>query len=587
MNKIYDKKNLLILGAATIFSVVSLNCNSQNIITVAGTGVSGFSGNGGQATAAQLENPAGITFDAAGNIYILETIGNRIRMVNTSGIISTFAGNGVMGYSGDGGPATAAEINGATGLATDAVGNIYIADYENSRIRIINTSGIIHTVAGNGSFSYTGDGGPATASTLNYPTTLAVDTTGNLYFADSFNNVIREIYTSSGVIVTVVGNGVGGYSGDGGVATAAELSIPWGVCLDASGNIYIGDDNEVVRKVVTSQIISTIAGNGVNGYYGDGGPATAAEIRGANYLVVDNSGNLFIADYGNLRVREINTSGIISTFAGGSMTGFTNGEPATSAQISSPYQIEFDTHGNLYIADFDDQYVFMVNGYNCSNTYNEPVCIATVDTATNKAEVIWGRTNSPPAGGYGSYHIYKDTLSAFNLIHSQPLDSLSEYIDPTSFPSDGPESYEISTVDSCGESALSATHTTIYLTTSAGTNLYILNWTAYVGFTPTLYRIFRGPTLGSMVQIDSVPNTVLTFRDTLPPIGSYYAIEAVNPSGTCVPTRRALTSTLSGSFSNGFNTGTIVTATNEVKGESENVKVFRTRETGCLQYSGQ
>ncbi len=195
----------------------------------------------------------------------------------------------------------------------------------------------------------------------------------------------------------------------------------------------------------------------------------------------------------------------------------------------------------------------------CQNSFTEPICIATIDTATNKAEVIWGRTNSPSQGGYGFYNIYKDTTAGYAFIHSQPLNVFSEYLDMNSNPSIGPVSYELSTTDSCGESALSLPHTTIYLTTTAGVNSFILNWTPYVGFTPSIYRIFRGPALNAMVQIDSVSSSTLTYTDSFPPVGSFYAVEAVNPSGACIPTtsirgHRASSAMLSGSFSNGFNT---------------------------------
>jgi uncharacterized repeat protein (TIGR03803 family) len=195
----------------------------------------------------------------------------------------------------------------------------------------------------------------------------------------------------------------------------------------------------------------------------------------------------------------------------------------------------------------------------CSNTYNEPICITTIDTSNNKCEVIWGRTNSPSAGGYGYYSVYKDSTSGYELTHTQPLDSLSEYVDLNSDPTLGPVSYELSTVDSCGESALSAPHTTIFLTTTSGINAFILNWTPYLGFTPSKYRIFRGPALNTMVQIDSVPNTTLTFTDSFPPLGSFYGVEAVSPFGVCVPTshRPNHSPSLSGSFSNGFNTATL------------------------------
>ncbi|HXB12822.1 MAG TPA: choice-of-anchor tandem repeat GloVer-containing protein [Bacteroidia bacterium] len=225
------------------------------------------------------------------------------------------------------------------------------------------------------------------------------------------------------------------------------------------------------------------------------------------------------------------------------------GAPLVSGDTLYGVTIEgtgLDTNGGIY------RYV------PCNiNTYDEPICIVTIDTATNKCRVIWGRTNSPAYSG--SYNVYRDSASNFALTHSQPLDSLSEYLDMNSSPAYGIQSYKLSTVDSCGESALSSPHSTIFLTTSAGPNVYILNWTPYVGFTPSEYRIFRGPSLNSMVQIDSVPSGVLTYTDTLPPLGSFYAVEAVNPFFTCMATPKALShklhgSSLSGSFSNGYNT---------------------------------
>jgi hypothetical protein len=222
----------------------------------------------------------------------------------------------------------------------------------------------------------------------------------------------------------------------------------------------------------------------------------------------------------------------------------------------------------------------------CTNAYVQPICIITLDTATNKCELIWGRTSSPPAGSTGQYNVYKDTTSGYVLIHSQPLDSLSEYIDPTSNPSLAPQSYEISTVDSCGESALSPPHTSIYLTTTAGVNVYILSWTAYVGFTPSEYIIFRGPSLSTLVPIDTVANTVLTFHDTLPPINSYYVLEAVSPSGPCVATHgmhNTSISLLSGSFSNGFNTATL--GINNLGNEVTNVKMYPNPSNGMFTLS--
>ncbi len=229
-----------------------------------------------------------------------------------------------------------------------------------------------------------------------------------------------------------------------------------------------------------------------------------------------------------------------------------------------------------------------INIINCTNNYNEPICIVTTDTANNKCEIIWGRTNSPPAGGYGHYNVYRDTVPGFGLVHTQPLNSLSEYIDTASDPSAGPVSYKLSTTDSCGESALSSVHTTMYLTTAAGYNVYILNWTAYVGFTPSKYRIFRGPALNALVQIDSVPNNVVTYHDTLPPLGSFYAVEAVDPFGVCKATThrpdRVSSALLSGSLSNGFNTASLLGIQN-MSSSISGMKIYPNPSNGMVSLS--
>ena len=217
--------------------------------------------------------------DASGNLYIADTGNNRIRKVSATGIITTVAGNGSAGYSGDGGPATSAQLDGPEGVAVDGSGNLYIADTCNNRIRKVSATGIITTVAGNGSAGYSGDGGPATSAQLSLPAGVAVDGSGNLYIADSGNNRIRKV-SATGIITTVAGNGSPGYSGDGGPATSAQLNQPAGVAVDASGNLYIADSsNNRIRKVSATGIITTVAGNGFDGYSGDGGPATSAATQ--------------------------------------------------------------------------------------------------------------------------------------------------------------------------------------------------------------------------------------------------------------------------------------------------------------------
>ena len=340
----------------TLIATYSLT-NAQIISTFAGNGTAGYLGNGVQATAAELWNPTGVAVDARGNLYIADADNNRIRTVSTAGIISTIAGNGTAGYGGDGGQATAAELRVPYGVAFDATDNLYIADEQNNVIRKVTTAGIITTVAGNGTAGYGGDGGQATAAALYYPTGVAVDARGNLYIADADNNRIRTISTA-GIISTFAGTGTGGYTGDGGQATSAKLHYPSGVSVDASGNVYIADQsNSRIRKVNPAGIISTIAGNGTNGYSGDGGQATAAGFRGPSGVSVDASGNVYIADYINSVIRTVNTAGIINTFAGRDssgigIAGYTgDGGAATAAELYFPQGVATDATGNIYIAD--------------------------------------------------------------------------------------------------------------------------------------------------------------------------------------------------------------------------------------------
>ena len=322
------------------------------ITTVAGTGRSGFSGDGGPATAARLDAPSGVAVDESGNLYIADRLNNRIRKVDTSGRITTVAGTGTSGFSDDGGPATAARIFSPSGVALDGSGNLYIADQLNNRIRKVDTSGKITTVAGTGTGSFGGDGGPATQAWINSPRSVEVDGSGNLYIVDRWNYRIRKVDTA-GTITTVAGTGTSGFSGDGGQATDARINAPRGVAVDGSGNLYIADtSNNRIRKVDSSGVITTVAGTGTLGFSGDGGQATAAKIWEPSGVEVDGSGNLYIADTQNYRIRKVDTSGTITTVVGVGLSGFGgDGGPATGAQIRSPQGVEVDGSGNLYIAD--------------------------------------------------------------------------------------------------------------------------------------------------------------------------------------------------------------------------------------------
>ena len=321
---------------------------SYMIYTLAGNGTAGLSGDNGPATGAELFQPLGVALDSAGNLYIADSDNMRIRKVSSTGVITTVAGNGTPGFSGDGGPATSTGLNYPSGVALDSAGSLYIADAGNNRIRKV-SNGVITTVAGNGAQGFGGDGGPATGAQLFVPAGVAVDSAGSLYIADAGNNRIRKV--SNGVITTVAGNGAQGFGGDGGPATSAQLFVPAGVAVDSAGSLYIADaGNNRIRKV-SKGVITTVAGNGTLGFGGDGGPATNAQLYGPEGVAVDSAGNIYIADMDNNRIRKV-SNGVITTAAGNGTQGFSgdNG-PATSAELYRPEGIAVDATGNLYIAD--------------------------------------------------------------------------------------------------------------------------------------------------------------------------------------------------------------------------------------------
>jgi len=326
--------------------------HAQNISNVAGTGTPGFAGDGATATAAQLNTPGGIALDAAGNLYIADGGNNRVRKVTAAGVISTIAGKGTAGFSGDGGAATAAELKRPTHVAVDATGNVYITDADNARIRKVSPTGTITTFAGNGMLGFAGDGGPATDGKLYQPAAIKLDATGNLYIADGFNQRIRKV-TTAGVISTVAGKGTYGFSGDGGSAMFAEFNGTQGVAVDAAGIIYVGDkSNNRIRKVDASGTISTYAGKDTAGYSGDGGAATVAKLKTPTSVCMGKSGDIYFVDFGNNVIRKVTAAGIISTVAGTGAVGTAgDGGPATAATFTWPTDMAIDTAGNLYVAD--------------------------------------------------------------------------------------------------------------------------------------------------------------------------------------------------------------------------------------------
>ena len=367
------------------------------ITTVAGNGEAGFSGDGGSALAAQIGSPDAIAVDGQGNIYLADYF-HGIRRISANGTIATIAGTGVPGYSGDGGPAINAQLNGPESLAVDPSGNLYIADSSNYRVRKITPDGIIITIAGTGAEGDSGDGGPATAAQIDRPDAIAFDRNGNLYIAASSNFRVRKIspagvittvyagdpgpgsegvaigfgadsagnvylsdvsryrirrISEDGTVIVAAGNGILSFSGDGGLAVEAQLFGSQGIALDSAGNLYVADGyNSRVRRISPAGVIATVAGNGTYGYAGDGGPATQAEFYDPWAVAVDRSGNLYIADAIINRIRKVSTDGIVTTVAGVGTAGFSgDGGPATASQLDAPTALAVDSTGALYIAD--------------------------------------------------------------------------------------------------------------------------------------------------------------------------------------------------------------------------------------------
>ena len=345
-----------------VFSPLAL-ASPGDIHTLAGLGKAGFSGDGSAATAALLNSPCSVASDASGNIYVSDRANQRIRKIDTAGNISTIAGTGKRGYSGDSGPAVSARINNPSGIAVDAAGDVLFADMGNNRVRMIKVSGAISTVAGTGRAGYSGDGGPAFSASMNRPEGVAVDLKGDIYISDTGNNRVRMI-TPAGVMTTVAGTGRRGYSGDGGPAASAELNRPAGIAVDTSGKLYISDCyNQRLRVVDLSGNITTVAGKGRGGYSGDGGPASSASLNYPSGVSVNASGNIYISDWRNQRVRVVDTLGDIDSLAGTGARGCSgDGSPSGGSVLNYPFGVAADAIGDVFIADTKNNRIRMVEG---------------------------------------------------------------------------------------------------------------------------------------------------------------------------------------------------------------------------------
>ncbi|MCD6011270.1 MAG: serine/threonine protein kinase [Flavipsychrobacter sp.] len=370
----------------------SNNCLHAQIITTYAGGDSLLLGDGGPATAANIGGPNAAIFDAAGDLLIADWGNNRVRKVNAAGIITTVAGFDSYGFSGDGGPATAAQTRIPSDVKADGMGNFYFLDGFNYRIRKVDAAGIITTVAGNGVNGETGDGGPATAAAV-ATHRFEVDRVGNIYVG--YAGHIRKVDAATGIINTIIGGSTMGYSGDGGPASAALFTVR-GIMVDGIGNMYIGGD-AVVRKVDTAGIVHTVAGNGIASFSGDGGPATAARLGITIKSVwVDEAENLYIADVNNARIRKVNALGIITTIAGiNPITGYSgDGGPATAADLGQITSVtKKEGGGNIFLSVFNNR-VRMITDTNHaalltgSHAVQLNLCVATSDTSFTPVDTI-------------------------------------------------------------------------------------------------------------------------------------------------------------------------------------------------------
>lgn len=373
------------LVIATVLAVAQADAApAQNVIsTVAGTGFRGNSGDGGPASQANIDRPRSVFALAGGGYIFAEPWSHLVRRVSSSGIISTAAGTGSAGFSGDGGPASQARVNFVHGASPTTDGGFLIADTLNNRIRKVSASGIITTVAGNGTQGYGGDDGPAVNAMINNPRGVVAMADGGFLIPDTNNHRIRRV-SPAGTITTIAGNGTKGFTGDGGPATAASLSIPFGAGPSADGGILIVDTgNQRIRRISPTGTMSTVAGNGAAGYAGDSGPAVAAALNNPHNLTGTADGGFIIADSYNQRVRLVSPGGTISTVAGNGAQAFGgDGGPATSASLNTPKAVAITSAGAVLIADESNDRVRLVGPATTTSTSSTTSTTSTSSTTS-------------------------------------------------------------------------------------------------------------------------------------------------------------------------------------------------------------
>ena len=369
------------------------NESGWRIHTIAGTGRPGHSGDGGPASEARFSFPSGVAVDKAGNVYVADFFSQRIRRVDTAGTIDTIAGIGEPGYGGDDGPAVEARLSFPSGVAADHAGNLYVTDTGNHRVRRIDTQGTITTIAGTGEPGYGGDGGPAVEAQLVNPKGIAVDGSGNLYFAGYLNFEVRRV-DAKGKLSSVSGSNEPCDSPGG----ECRLSRDRGIAVDETGNVYIANiDNNYVRRVDASETVSIIAGTKEPGYAGDGGPAVEAQLNYPAAVAVDKAGNVYLADTGNHRIRRVDTSGTITTIAGTGEPGYGgDGGPAAEAQLASPIALAVDGSGNIYIADLGN---YRIRVLTRASSLSPPTKLTATVVSYNGIDLAW-QDNSDGETGF-------------------------------------------------------------------------------------------------------------------------------------------------------------------------------------------